>query len=542
VVDDSADHEQSPAMTKQSTREVDVAIIGGGLAGNFIARQLRRTQPSLRVGMYEKAAEPSFKVGESTVEVGSHYMLRRLGLSSYLYHHQLPKNGLRFFFDGPNRDGDLEQLSELGSNALPFLPSFQLDRATFERDMLQMNRDAGVAISTGAKVSRLELGEGGEAHHFQVRGDDGDFDVKSRWLVDASGRAALVSRAKDLRIKETHACASTWGRFKGVLDIDDLGSEEFRGRARYTSRVLSTNHFCYRGYWIWFIPLSSGVTSVGVVIDKARWRDDMRTADGFLAFLREHAAVAKLLEKAEMIDLLSFGQLAYGTKQFFSSDRWGLVGEAAAFPDPFYSPGTDFIALENDFLCDLISRDFSSQGSADDHAEARVERTKLYDDFMKFRFDATMELYRDQYDLLGSFELYSLKWDFDIASYYNLWLEPYMRDQHLDADYLRHQLRQRDLVLGVMKNFAGLFRQVNDHLEAKDGYHRLNLGHFNDKFPTMACAVELGTEGSSRGALRRTGEAFNLARNKALELLDRPVDESSKPLPISHFLAGKPLV
>ena len=33
------------------------------------------------------------------------------------------------------------------------------------------------------------------------------------------------------------------------------------------ARTLSTNHFCYDGYWIWFIPLSCDLISLGMVID-----------------------------------------------------------------------------------------------------------------------------------------------------------------------------------------------------------------------------------------------------------------------------------
>src|SRR5215468_3111672 len=100
--------------------DLDVAILGGGLAGNLLARQLRRTLPALRVGLFEKATDRSYKVGESTVEIASNYLIRRLGLSQYLYDQQLPKNGLRFFFDTPDKNAELEQLSEMGSVALPY--------------------------------------------------------------------------------------------------------------------------------------------------------------------------------------------------------------------------------------------------------------------------------------------------------------------------------------------------------------------------------------------------------------------------------------
>lgn len=514
-------------------RNVDVAVLGGGLAGNLIARQLRRTLPELSVALFEKSTERSFKVGESTVEIGSHYLLRQ-GLSKYLYHRHLPKNGLRFFYDTPERNAELEAMSEMGSLALPFIPSFQLDRARLEADLLEMNREAGVEIMAGAKVSRLQIADTGDDHTFVVEHGGEKHDVSCRWLVDASGRAQLVSRALDLKVKDTHELAAVWGRFRNVVDLDDVGSEDFQKRVRHTSRVLSTNHFCYPGYWIWFIPLGSGVTSVGVVMETKQFDDAWRKEDGFMKFLREHAAVAKLLESAELIDIGSYGQLTYGSKAYFGANRWGMVGEAAAFTDPFYSPGTDFIAIENDMLVDLIARE--------QRGEDVAERTETYDSFMQFRYESTMLLYRDLYQVLGSYELFSLKWEFDIACYYNLWVEPYMRGQHLDLDYLRGQLRQRKFVLTVMENFAALFREVHDHLRDGGQYHRKNLGEYQGIFPTMDCAVELGTDASAKGALRRTADAFNLIRRRALELLGHDdVLQATPVLPMSHFLAGKPL-
>ena len=86
-----------------SAPDFDVAILGGGLAGNLLARQLRRTLPELRIGLFERSAATSYKVGEATVEIAANYLIRKLGLSSYLYEHQLPKNGLRYFFDDERR-------------------------------------------------------------------------------------------------------------------------------------------------------------------------------------------------------------------------------------------------------------------------------------------------------------------------------------------------------------------------------------------------------------------------------------------------------
>lgn len=39
----------------------------------------------------------------------------------------------------------------------------------------------------------------------------------------------------------------------------------------------------------------------------------------------------------------------------------GSTGEAGAFLDPFYSPGSDFISLNNTWVSDLIKRDFEGE-------------------------------------------------------------------------------------------------------------------------------------------------------------------------------------
>jgi 2-polyprenyl-6-methoxyphenol hydroxylase-like FAD-dependent oxidoreductase len=77
-------------------RQLDVAIVGGGLAGNLLARQLRLACPELRVGLFEQSTATSYKVGEATVEIAANYLTRKQGLTNYLYEHHLPKNGLRY--------------------------------------------------------------------------------------------------------------------------------------------------------------------------------------------------------------------------------------------------------------------------------------------------------------------------------------------------------------------------------------------------------------------------------------------------------------
>jgi len=538
-----------------SRTQLDVAILGGGMAGNLLARQLVRQLPDRRIALFDKKRAHTYNVGESMVEIASNYFIRRLGLSSYLYDRQYPKNGLRYFFDSPEKDTPLQEMSELGSASLPFHPAFQIDRSRLETDLIEMNARDGVRVQMGAQVEDLELGRDGQPHHFSVSDGDLSETFESRWVVDASGRSRLIARREALDVPETTLTnASVWGWFEGVSDIDAVDSDAFRARVRYTPRRLSTLHFLYPGYWIWFIPLQEGTTSIGVVCEKQHLDLKHRSVDGFLDFLRQHAAVASLLENAKPVATQSFLQLSYGTKRFISPDRWSLVGEAAAFPDPFYSPGADFIALENDFTADLIARDLG--GEAESSVRARGE---LYDEFMLFRFEAAMGLYRNQYPVLGSYELGKLKWDFDVGCYYNLWISQYMCDQHLDAralkrqvrqrEYvltalanfsqhldaraLKRQVRQREYVLTALANFSALFQKVNAHLNARGTYHRKNRGEYTNGQDCLGFMKRLGCPRSDEEVVAATEEIFNSVLSRALDLLEdapEPVAREAKPL------------
>ena len=522
---------------------VDVAIIGGGLAGNLLARQLRLMVPNLSIGLFEKSRETSFKVGESTVEIASNYLIRRLGLSNYLYNHQLPKNGLRFFFDTPEKTASLPDMSEIGSTGLPFHPSFQLDRSRLESDLLRINEDNGILVSLNTKVQELSLGprdSGQQEHRFVgIRGSQRQ-EYGCRWIVDASGRSSLIARQLGLRVSEfKHGVGAVWGRFRNVVDIDTTGAAEFRKRVRYTSRMLSTTHFCYPGYWIWFIPLGKGITSVGVVMDhSACWNDELRKRKGFLTFLGDHQAVWSLLTNATLIDIGSYGQLAYSTQHYFSGDRWGLTGESAAFTDPFYSPGSDFIALENDFLTDLISRDNQNESS-----QQLNERAELYNQYMRFRYEATMLLYRDLYSLLGSFDLLKLKWQLDFALYYHIWLSQYMQDLHLDDEFLRRQLKEQKLTLNALSNFSDLFQKVERQLRARGSYYQASCGKFANAMEGIDWEKEVGTPQELHSEFERSEEIFNKTLQKACDLLEEATSEiTRKPFPLSRFLVGETFI
>lgn len=395
----------------------DVVICGGGLAGLTLAKQLRMDMPDRTVAVVERTARPlpesCHKVGESSVELGSQY-LESLGLYDYLRDNHIYKFGLRFFPGGGQLP--IAERTELGPAQEPIVASYQIDRGIFENDLRQMIVDDGVTLIEGASVSEVALGEGDADHCVHVTRGDVTRELHCRWVVDATGRNALLRRRMKLKRGTRHDAASGWFRIKGKLDIADLVPEsatDWHGQHFAKDRWRSTNHFMGAGYWLWLIPLSSGNTSVGVVVhDDTHSFDDVRTLERTMAFIAEHEPVVHAaLAKADVMDFGAINHYSNSVSRAWSPDRWALVGEAGAFVDPLYSPGTDFIAFANRFTGELMRVDAAGEDLDQRCRELNVQYRALV--------GCAVDIFRNAASLYGHARGMAAKIYWDNFAYWN---------------------------------------------------------------------------------------------------------------------------
>jgi flavin-dependent dehydrogenase len=459
----------------------DAIIAGGGLAGLTLARQLQRQWPTLRVLVTEKRTHPvpeaAFKVGESSVEIGAHYFGVVLGLEPHLLDQHLPKFGLRYFFPhGDNRD--LTRRVELGPTHFPAVPSFQLDRGKLENYLLAtLRRDGVVDVRDGCAVRQIQLRPDG--HEVQIESGAGTETVWTRFLVDASGRTGLIRRQLGLTRPSTHGANACWFRISTRVRVDDWSADPgWRARVPGGQRWLSTNHLMGRGYWVWLIPLGSGSTSIGIVADgDLHPFNRLNRYDRALAWLREYepqcADVVEALED-QLEDFLALRHYAHGCERVFSPDRWALVGEAGVFTDPFYSPGSDFIAIGNDYATDLIAR--TARG------EDVRERAEAFNTTYLKLFDAFIRLYDGQYPLMGNAQVMTAKAAWDNASY---WAVSALL-------YFQHRYTRPEFMLSIdslMRRFFVLHARMQQFLRAWD---LADASAYSDGFANVVGMAELG--------------------------------------------------
>ena len=414
-----------------SNKNPDVAIMGGGLAGLSLALQLKKRFAGIDVLVVERRPHPvpvaAHKVGESTVEIGAHYFENVLGLKTHLQQDQIRKFGFRFFFSEGQRD--IARVTELGASRVLPVQSYQIDRGIFENFLAEEAQAQGVRFVDNAIVKEMQLSESAEPHRISWQRDGTTETAGARWLVDACGRAGLIKRRLGLAQGNAHHADAVWFRIKDRIVIDEWSDDPaWRARCTPPERWRSTNHLVGAGYWVWLIPLASGSHSVGIVADPSiHPLESYNTFDKAMDWFKTYQP--RLFDELDgkrhlLQDFAFFKRFSYGCKQVFSADRWALTGEAGLFLDPFYSPGSDFIAIGNTYICELIARDRAGQ-SLNAHAQ-------LYDQIYHSFYESTLALYTGQYPMFADPEVLPVKVIWDYTYYWGVLSQLFFQNRLAD--------------------------------------------------------------------------------------------------------------
>lgn len=460
----------------------DLVILGGGLAGMGLALQVKQQQPDLHISVVEKNAFPRppaiAKVGESTVEIASFYLSQQLGLEEHLDKSHLRKFGLRLFTGVSQRD--FSECDELGPSKTFGIPTYQLDRGVLENHLSAQLRACEIELIDQADVREIHVAEN-KSVAFTT--PDGARNMQSRWLVDTSGRAAILKKNLALQAPSEHRANAVWFRVDRRVIVDDWTTDQaWQSRSAMPhERWKSTVHLTGAGYWVWIIPLESGVTSIGIVSDDIVFNAaNIRTQEDALRWLAHNQPrVAEAIAGAKFLDFVVLPNYAYDCKKVLSADRWAISGEAGFFADPFYSPGSDFIAIANGFITSLI---------ADDLRGSDIQlNSVVYEKIFRSIYQNTLSLYTEQYGGFGDRMMMGLKTLWDIAYYWGVLSLLYFRDALCNYQKMRPLINDLIATQELNQEIQALFRERAKQrlvLPARgvflDQYHVPCLKFFND--------------------------------------------------------------
>jgi Tryptophan halogenase len=293
--------------------------------------------------------------------------------------------------------------------------TYQIDRGRLENELNRRCLLEGVEITSG-RVRSVQFGLGDRPHTLSVQRGDTTTRTTARWVVDASGRNRTLPRQLDLRRANEHNCNAVWLRVATEIDIGQWSDDpSWHARLIEGDRALSTNHLMGEGYWVWLIRLASGSTSVGIVADPAFHAfDRFNTLAKARSWLCEYEPqCAAVLAKHEHLikDFRVMKNYSHSaTKVYDARHRWCLTGDSGIFLDPLYSSGLDLIAIGNGLITDMITRELDGENV--------VARSGISDSLFRSLTDMWLNVYHNQYILMGSPNVMSAKVIWDIAFYW----------------------------------------------------------------------------------------------------------------------------
>lgn len=330
--------------------ELDVAIIGGGPAGSSIASYL--SQAGARCGVFERDLFPRPHVGESLVP-SSTRVFNEIGFTEEMDRSGFPRKygaawtaaaGRVFGHDFQGLEADVYadvRFAEREQEGVERPFTWHVDRGRFDLMLLRHAASSGADVHTGVTVTDVELG--GDGEHPKVCCSLGRRTVKcsAKLIVDATGRRTLLGTRLGLRVSDPVFDQYALHTWFGGLDREALAGDMER-------RDYIFIHFLpINDSWIWQIPISDEITSVGVVTQKKNFaRSRMAREQFFWDCLDTRPELAGQLREAERLrPFEEEGDYSYAMREI-CGDGFVLIGDAARFVDPIFSTGVS-IALNS---------------------------------------------------------------------------------------------------------------------------------------------------------------------------------------------------
>jgi flavin-dependent dehydrogenase len=324
--------------------EREVIVIGGGPAGSTAASLLSRVGHD--VLLFEKERFPREHVGESMLPF-CYPLFEDLGVIDRLREAFPRKPGVRFY----HRDGTTST-TWCFSHVIhdeTYL-SFQVNRSEFDVILLDNSRRLGADVREATKVESFDLADPDRIAVETVDADGNRGTYHARFLIDASGRDAIVgSRSGWRKPREELDRTALWSHWTGVTMAGGL--EEGLSLIIYMGEEKKG--------WIWVFPLTADRVTAGVVMNNSYIREQRRLLldrgstdwqhDLCMQELNLSPFVRSLLEGTQQaLPILVNGNYSYEVKNHFGPN-YAMIGDARGFIDPIFSSGV-FLSIKTAYL------------------------------------------------------------------------------------------------------------------------------------------------------------------------------------------------
>ncbi|MEN8146115.1 MAG: NAD(P)/FAD-dependent oxidoreductase [Campylobacterota bacterium] len=351
--------------------ECDVFIIGGGPAGSIAAAKLVQAGHSVEV--VEKVKFPRFVIGESLLPrcnelLEDANMLEAVENAGFQY-----KGGVAF----ENEQNDIKIINFENNMGQKHNSSFQVRRETFDNLLLEEAIRFGANVTMESEVTAYDEA----ANVITVIHKDGSEEkYHAKKVIDASGYGRVLPRLLDLDSDSALALRNAiFCRVENDVRPTD-GTDGYI----YVDIVGDNDA------WIWNIPLSPTVTSVGIVCTDEYYKSfdmDQQAFWEHIVYNDPHAS-KRYANAARINDVGFIGGYSANVKRMFG-DNFVMVGNATEFLDPVFSSGVTLALESGAKAADLTIKEFKGES---------VDWQVDYQDYMMIGVNVFREYVEAWYD------------------------------------------------------------------------------------------------------------------------------------------------
>ncbi len=319
-----------------NAEKTDVLVIGAGPAGTVAASIVNKA--GFKVRIVEKMKFPRFVIGESLLPRCMEALEEAGFLEAVKAQNFQEKFGAKFVKGGRVCDYRFADQFTQG-----WTWTWQVPRAEFDKTLADAVEKMGVPVQYEATVSNIEF-EGSDSVT-TVQDSGGAFSqVHARFIVDASGYGRVIPRL--LKLDKPSNLPPRKALFTHSLDTKRLTSDE-------PNRITIVVH--RPGVWIWIIPFSNGITSLGFVgepefFDRHAGSPDkqLRQLIASEPYLSERFNSAKFIFEPKVLQSWSV------TTDRFYGDGFVLTGNVTEFLDPIFSSGVTLATVSSQMAGKLV--------------------------------------------------------------------------------------------------------------------------------------------------------------------------------------------
>jgi len=314
-----------------SMEEFDLVVVGGGPAGSTLATLVAKQKH--KVLLLEKEVFPRYQIGESLLPATVHGICVMLGVSDELSSANFTKKLGGVFRWGKNAEPWVFNFGSSPLMAGPKQYAYQVERSKFDTILLNNARRHGVDVREGHKINDV-ITEGQRVTGVSFTDQEGHERLaKARFVADASGNTSRLYQ---------HVGERIYSKFFQNVALFCYFKNGKRLPPPNDGSILCV---AFDGGWFWYIPLTSALTSVGVVMDR---EEAPRLKDGNDAamrhFINSCPMIKDYLANATRVTEGQYGE--YRVRKDYSycnTSFWKqgmvLIGDAACFVDPVFSSG-----------------------------------------------------------------------------------------------------------------------------------------------------------------------------------------------------------